>query len=480
MKVYVRNIPQLAGYLILITGLFLLTMSFLNANKKLPGGISFQGKDHPADRVEFLADITYTDNDGQRIVEQEIFDSVLDMINEARRLILIDMFLFNDFKGRDIKNGRPLSDELTTALVKRKQLFPAIEITMLTDPINSVYGSLPSPYYERLQSVGIQVVETDIDLLRDSNVLYSSFWRVLVQPFDNGPGNLLPNPFGRGSISLRSFFKLLNFKANHRKTIITDSSRGFEALVTSANPHDASSAHVNSAIRFSGPAVADLFETEKAVLSFSGGQLPGTAVIPSSTPAQTSVTVITEEKIKKAVLQAINQTGPGDNIDLVMFYLSDREIVTALKTAFRRGVSLRVLLDPNKDAFGRRKNGIPNRPVGHELEREGIPVRWYDTHGEQCHAKMILVRHKDGTALIILGSANFTRRNLNNLNLETDVLVKGPSDSPVFGKAHENFQLIWNNTPDKHFSVGYNEYKDTSLFKRVGYRFMEATGLCTF
>ena len=50
-----------------------------------------------------------------------------------------------------------------------------------------------------------------------------------------------------------------------------------------------------------------------------------------------------------------------------MFYLSERQIVKALITAKERGVNVRVLLDPNKDAFGREKNGIPNRQVASEL-----------------------------------------------------------------------------------------------------------------
>jgi phosphatidylserine/phosphatidylglycerophosphate/cardiolipin synthase-like enzyme len=37
-----------------------------------------------------------------------------------------------------------------------------------------------------------------------------------------------------------------------------------------------------------------------------------------------------------------------------MFYLSERQI-EALKQAKKRGVDVRMILDPNKDAFGRQK-----------------------------------------------------------------------------------------------------------------------------
>ena len=94
-----------------------------------------------------------------------------------------------------------------------------------------------------------------------------------------------------------------------------------------------------------------------------------------------------------------------------MFYLSERKIVKGLIAAHERGVKLRILLDPNKDAFGREKNGIPNRQVASELHKAGIPVRWCNTQGEQCHNK-ILMKYGAQQSEMILGSANFTARNL--------------------------------------------------------------------
>ncbi len=55
--------------------------------------------------------------------------------------------------------------------------------------------------------------------------------------------------------------------------------------------------------------------------------------------------------------------------DLVMFYLSERQIIKSLLAAHRRGVKMRVLLDANKDAFGLEKNGVPNRPVAADYIR---------------------------------------------------------------------------------------------------------------
>src|SRR5690606_7138139 len=132
-----------------------------------------------------------------------------------------------------------------------------------------------------------------------------------------------------------------------------------------------------------------------------------------------------------------------------------RGLIESLQAARSRGVVLRVLLDPNRDAFGRTKNGVPNRQVAHELHEAGIDVRWCDTHGEQCHAKLLLKRALDGSAELITGSANFTRRNIDGLNLETSVRLLAPVDAAPMAQAEAWFDSQWNNTPDRHFSLPY-------------------------
>jgi phosphatidylserine/phosphatidylglycerophosphate/cardiolipin synthase-like enzyme len=193
-----------------------------------------------------------------------------------------------------------------------------------------------------------------------------------------------------------------------------------------------------------------------------------------------TVRILAEKKIKDAVLDAIGTAESGDSLRLAMFYLSDRDVIAALGAAFGRGVAVQVLLDPNKDAFGRRKNGVPARPVARELDAAGLPVRWCDTHGEQCHMKMLLVDRADGSSVLIAGSANFTRRNLEDFNLETNVEVRGPASSAALAASRRFFDTLWRNEPDRHFSVAYADYADESLYKRLLYRFMEGSGISTF
>ncbi len=455
---------------------------FVHADQnQIQQGFSYRGERHPVSEVHLLRDLTYTDEKGFRHIDQQIFDEILDIIDGARHLIVLDMFLFNAFQGLLPETTRGLSGELTQKLITQKQRYPDMEIIVISDPVNTVYGGLPSPHFEALSQAGVQVVVTDLNQLRDSNPLYSALWRLLIKPFGNSYAETLPNPFGPGKVSLRSWLKLANFKANHRKMILADYQEQWIALVTSANPHDGSSAHSNTAIRFSGPAVSDLMDSEAAVIRISGGVLPlNTPTYVNQPATEAMIQVLTESEIKSAVLESINRAESSDQANLLMFYLSDREVVDALKLASQRGVSVQVVLDPNKDAFGRKKNGIPNRQTGNELMRAGVDVRWCDTHGEQCHAKTLLVNYQQGQSRLISGSANFTRRNLQDFNLETDVQIIAPQSHEVIKQANALFEQIWNNKGGKSFSLEYNAYRDESTFRYWLYRFMEATGMSTF
>jgi len=269
--------------------------------------------------------------------------------------------------------------------------------------------------------------------------------------------------------------------------LITDSGDSFRALVSSANPHDGSSHHSNIALSFSGPAVADLMRSERAVLALS--EAPTDAVdralgrISEIAPlGDAQIQVLTESAIRETALDIITTAGAGDRVDMAMFYLSHRDILLALIRASRRGVQVRVLLDANHDAFGRAKSGVPNRQVAMELMKNGVAVRWCNTRGEQCHSKLLIRQDRDNRASLLLGSANFTRRNLDDLNLESNVLVLAPRDHSSIRKTDRFFEEQWNSGPGSNpvMSLPYQACADHSALRYWQYRVMEATGLSTF
>ena len=191
--------------------------------------------------------------------------------------------------------------------------------------------------------------------------------------------------------------------------------------------------------------------------------------------------VITEGKIYDAISENINKCEKGDKINIGIFYLSEFRLLKDLEAAANRGVDVKIVADLNKDAFGLEKNGAPNRPALSELKEKApsTQIRWYNTQGEQYHTKMIYFDFKEEKPLAILGSGNFTRRNLDNYNLETDVAVEMERNSPMHRAMEDYFRRIWTNEGGE-YTLPFEEYKDERVLIRPLWKFQEATGLCTW
>ena len=402
--------------------------SVYHSYKPLPEGVSFEGDVHYVNEVNLLSDITY----GQKkevTTEHEIFNRIYEVIEEAEEFIVIDMFLFNGYNDGEM-DYPPLSSELMNSLISKKKDNPEVDIVFITDEVNTTYGSHEAEELSKLQDNGIRVIETNVKVLRDSNPLYSGVWRVFFQWFGQGGSGWIQNPMAKSApeTTVRSYLKLLNIKANHRKVLATDKT----AIISSANPHDASGLHSNTAFEVSGNIIGDILKTEQAILDFSGG-----GTLPKYTgqaeEGNIAVQLLTERKILDHVLEEIKKSKDKEEIWVGMFYLAERKIIEELIDAADRGVTVNLILDPNEHAFGQQKIGLPNRPVAAELLEEGqgnIELRWYNTQGEQYHPKMIYFKRAEEST-IISGSANFTRRNLYDLNLETDLKITANNNEQV-------------------------------------------------
>jgi len=254
------------------------------------------------------------------------------------------------------------------------------------------------------------------------------------------------------------------------------------------SPHDASSAHSNVALRFTGTLASDIVGSEMAIARFSGWRghiyVADAESEPPAGEQDVALSYITEGAIRQHLLDAIGGTRNGDSVSIATFYLADREVLDALLEAAARNVSLRVILDPNRDAFGRQKDGVPNRPVANELitrSGEKIAVRWYRTHGEQFHTKIALIRRGE-RFIASLGSANLTRRNVGNYNLEANIAVEAAADSPLAIEMMGYFDRMWNNDgpPGTEYTAAFGAYRDEDKGRYWRYRLMEATGLSTW
>src|SRR4029077_1050731 len=136
---------------------------------------------------------------------------------------------------------------------------------------------------------------------------------------------------------------------------------------------------------------------------------------------------------------AVAQTAPGEEIRAMLesalgsararilaevYTLTDPAIIAGLAAASRRGLDVRVLLDPNQ-AYNRRGYAM--------LRGAGVGVRWYPVPpGALLHAKIGLF---DG--VLVLGSANWTLSGL-GVNHELDIETRDPHAVTAYGSRFES------------------------------------------
>jgi len=486
-----------------------IALSVWEANKPLMPGVRTTSTWHtvPAQNVSFIADITSADAYGRGISSQAIFDETLKVVRGAHEFLVLDYFMFNSRRG-DLDAAspllRPLAATLRDALIERRQAVPDLKVLFITDPVNELYGAEPSHDLRLLKAAGVDVVVTNLDALRDSNHLYSSAWRLAVNwwsPSLRGEGSF-PNPLNDSNTPLPfgAWARLLNFKANQRKVVIGDDGHGgLVGIVGSANPHDASGANSNVAARICGPVLSSLLDSELAIARFSGWQgsiNASTASVAETSPASPETTsginagklarvqTLTEGAIHDALLEHLDATVKGDFVDIGMYYIADRNVVESLLAASRRGVNVRLILDPNRDAYGHTTSGLPNQPAASELvsETDGkVRVRWYRTHGEQFHTKLVMVYGPERLWLT-LGSANLTSRALSDYDLEANIAVEVGRNAPLALQTLEYFNTLWTNKASLgiEYTADFSAYADPSQGRYWLYRFLEATGMADF
>lgn len=447
--------------------------------KPLPEGISYESPEYQVENVDFYRDLTFTRGNEVKH-DQEIFDRVEKVIEEAEEFVIIDMFLMDGRVNED-KGYPDLSGNLMNQLINKKEQHPDMPIVFITDPVNTGYYSYEGDWLEPMKDAGIEVVMTNLDPLRDSTPLFSTTWRMGIRWFGQEGTGWIRNGFvdDGPKMTARSYLMMANVKANHRKAVITEQS----GLVLSANAHNESGFHSNVAFEVDGPVIQDMINAEQAVIDSAGIKIK----LPSYTGSESSdgdltVRYTTEGKTWGHILSSIEQAEQGDEIWMAMFYLSERKIVNELRDAALRGAQIYLVLDPNETAFGNKKTGLPNRPVVNELieDTDGfIQVRWYNVKEEQFHPKMMMVKSEDEMT-IISGSANFTKRNLVDYNLENNLVVKGPPNAEVMEEVDNYFTALWGNEGGA-FTIGATEYQDTlSYLQRGVYAIQKFLGFTTY
>ena len=363
-------------------------------------------------------------------------------IDRAQQLIVLDR--------------SPVSRELAQHLLVRKRLRPTLKIVLVTDPGGEAFGGTPRQTLLSLEAAGIVVARVRLDRLRDSNPLYSGLWRLTFgwwsDPFDEVAAE----------VSLPAWSRMQNAKADQRQLLLADDgAAGWIAVVA---PADAAAGLV-----LRGPLAHAMIAGELQIAAWSADddRLPAGPPMQGRGLGSIDARFLTEGAVQTALLDAIAAARSGDQIGVVVENLSERRIIAALLSAAARGARLQVLLAWNR---------MPNQAVAGELLREGggrIEVRWCPMETAVSRPKLLLVRHRTDVWMN-LGSANFTRRNLGDLNLEAAVELRMPARAAAARAVADYFAQSWSSaSADAGFA-------DDSAAGYWRYRFAEATGLSSF
>jgi hypothetical protein len=474
------------------------------SQKRLPAGVHIAGTWHsvPANELRFLRDLTAADATGAPLNERQINVELLRMIAQARDFLLLDTGLFGDLPAAGpgasrLRAATPVAAALADALLQAKQQQSGLQVLLLIDPASAQMHVGPATL-ERLREAGVAVVPVDVGRLRAPNAAFVGFWQLCCRwwsPVAAEGG--WPNPLGVGAsgVSMGLWGRTPGYQRSHRQLLIGDDGAGGLAGLIFSRPLNAeASLHTAVALQLAGEALEPLLESEFVVAQFSGWSGGGAmqersqrlverqrhSIAATAGVDAARARVVSEAPIADALVERINAAGSHDSIEIAALYLSQRDLVRALIDAAWRGATVRVLLDPGKDGYGYARSGLPNRQVASELVSASdgaVRVRWYRTHGEQFSPGFALIRSA-GRAWLMVGTAELSRRDLDDFNLAAAFIAELPTAAPASNDALSWFDTVWYNRAagGTEYSSDVDVYADASQLDYWQYRLLEVSG----
>ena len=448
----------------------------------LPEGLSTKSEIYNTDNVDFYYDLTYQ-KDGKTEYERQIWEQAYDILDNAKEFFLMDIFVFNDFLGKGVREKlHPLNiaEEFSEKILEKRKKDPDVEIYLILDESNTFYGAFDNKTHKKLEEAGVHIGYVDLAKLRDPMLTYSTIWRLFIRPFGN-PKNKgkTKNPVYEGTdkVTIRSILRALNAKADHRKLIMNENT----AMLTSANPHAEGSRHSNVAFKFSSPIIKDIYSAEQSVAKITkpDGSLKQNlpdkdfSKIPFSNNSKLKLQYFTEGQTVLDISNELANTGTEDKIIIAQFFLADRGIIKSIKN----GADIQIILNNSN-------SGLPNKAAAGELMKYArkhnykIEIRFYNKGEEMYHVKMLSIMKKD-YMVTYGGSTNFTRRNMRNYNLENELKITSAYDQNISKSILNYYDRLWTNK-DAEFTLPYEKNKNEKVINDLLFRFMEINGFGIF
>ena len=224
----------------------------------------------------------------------------------------------------------------------------------------------------------------------------------------------------------------------------------------------------DAGLEIRGHLARDIVVSELRIAAWStdDDRLPAAPPVPGRGVGTIDARFLAEGAILIALRDAISAAGPGDSIKIAVQDFGERQLVNALLRAARRGARVQLVLDSGLAGTRASAGELMNAQTG------GIEVRWR-TRQTRGAAGYTVIQHR-GDVWVVVGSANFTRRNLGDLDLEADIELHMPARAGPARAAAELFDKEW-------LSAGtYAVHDEDSAESYWRYRLAEFTGSAMF
>ena len=145
-----------------------------------------------------------------------------------------------------------------------------------------------------------------------------------------------------------------------------------------------------------------------AALGSTGISATGFAILPGAHCINGSAQAIISPGSADALIGALGSA--QETIDVQMYVFTAGELKKALADAVRRGVRVRVILEPRIDS---------NLATASELRASGVEVRWASMSFANTHSKLAIIDNRK----VLVGSINWSKHALYE-NREAELLVE--------------------------------------------------------
>lgn len=456
---------------------------FWGAFKPNPDNISMKSNEYTVNGMEFLVDINT--NDG---INREVYNKVYNIIDRAKEFLVIDMNVINDYKSKNSKNNitNLLSSKLVDKIIKEKSRNRFLKIIILEDHLNNTYDSYESKILEKLQNNNIKIIFVNTDKIKDNNYLYSGLYNMFFRWLPNSSKGNVSNYYSKypEKVNVLNALKLMNFKKNNRKIIVSEK----EAMLMSNNPTDNNGNISTIGFYFKGDIIKEIVKSEEAVVNINKDtldiKLDEYKFYTPQSSTVCKVNLLTESKYKDELLVELKHTKKGDSIYIMTDIISDRKLVKILMDKINDGVKCNFILSPNYDKFKQDSKTLPNRQVVYEIRRatkdhkNNMNVRWYDEKDIVLGVNLIKINKKDED-IIFTGSSTFSRRNLNNSNLNSNLKIVSNKNSNLNKEVDMFLDNIRNNSKLK-YTVDEIEHEDSNIYRWTKYFIVEILGMNNF